>query len=247
MQLSQLYRWSGNINRKDYILWGLILFGLKYNLDRLTAWAFEKSWYFSDYFIQADRLGLMELETPDLLFYGAILAQSIPFIWVGTALCVKRLRDANLNAWLVLFFFIPFINLLLFILLSALPSANKKGTPKQSFFSRLIPKNKYGSATFSVGITLLLSSLLLGFFINFLEAYGWGLFIGIPFFLGFGSVIIHGYHNKLNYWQALGVMTLAVLFFNLLIFLLAFEGIICLAMAFPLMFFICWISNSIAF
>ena len=247
MQLSQLYRWSGNINRKDYILWGLILFGLKYNLDRLTAWAFEKSWYFSDYFIQADRLGLQELESSDLIFYAAILAQSIPFIWMGTVLCVKRLRDANLSAGLVLFFFIPFINLLLFILLSAIPSGNKVKATKRSFLPRLIPKNKLGSAVFSLGATLVFSSLLMGIFIQFLEAYGWGLFIGIPFFLGFGSVIIYGYHNQLAYRQALGVMVLAVLFFNLLIFILAFEGIICLAMAFPLMFFIAWIGATIGY
>ena len=247
MQLSQLYRWSGTISRKDYLLWGLILFGLKYNLDRFTAWCFEKSWYFSDYFIQADRLGLQELESSDLMFYAAILAQSIPFIWMGTVLCVKRLRDANLNAGLVLFFFIPFINLLLFILLTAIPTANKGSVANQPFFARLIPKGKWGSAVFALGATLALSSILMGFFVHFLEEYGWGLFIGIPFFLGFGSVIIHGYHNPLSYWQALGVMALTVLFFNLLIFILAFEGIICLAMALPLMFLIALIGGTIGY
>ncbi|MEO9484380.1 MAG: hypothetical protein ABJG47_13065 [Ekhidna sp.] len=37
MKLSQLLSWKGEINRKHYLIWGMILFAIKYNLDRLIV------------------------------------------------------------------------------------------------------------------------------------------------------------------------------------------------------------------
>ena len=116
MKINQLTKWNGEINRKDYLIWGLILLTIKYNLDRLTAWVFLKVWFFSDYFIQVDKLSVNELSKNDQIFYLVLLAQSSPFIWFGTVLCIKRLRNAKLRTWLVIFFFMPFVNFLLFII-----------------------------------------------------------------------------------------------------------------------------------
>ena len=229
MNISQLTSWKGEINRRDYLIWGLILFAIKYNLDRITALLLNRTWYITEYFSQADQLAVQELSGEDQKFYLILLLQSLPFIWFGTVLCVKRLRDAKFPTWMVVFFFIPFVNLILFIVLSAIPERESKEISRNQFLEKLIPKSKYGSAMFSVAMVLIISLAITGLLINYLQDYGWSLFVGIPFFLGFGSVLIYGYHKRLQYKEALGVALFSILFFNLIIFVLAFEGIICIA------------------
>jgi uncharacterized membrane protein YhaH (DUF805 family) len=247
MNLSQLASWRGEVTRRDYLIWGIILFAIKFNLDRLIALASDRTWYITDYFIQADKVTVQDLSSDDKRFYLILLLQSLPFIWLGTALCVKRLRNAKLPTWTVVFFFMPFINFILFILLSTIPERQSESISKNNFLENLIPKSKYGSAMFSVGIVLLISLALTGLLVNYLQDYGWSLFVGIPFFLGFGSVLIYGHSRHLRYKEALGVALFAVLFFNLIIFILAFEGIICIAMGFPILLIIAGIGASIGY
>ncbi len=247
MKLSQLIHWKGEINRKHYLIWGIILFAVKYNLDRLTAIAFDKDWYFINYIIQADQMGVSALSGEDKLFYLVLLAQSIPFIWFGTVLCVKRLRNAQLKTWLVIFFFIPFINFILFILLSAIPQRTERTSAKDSFWTKVVPNSKLGSALMALGIVTAVGLVITLLFVNYLNEYGWSLFVGVPFFLGFGSVLIYGQKRSLSYKEALGVMFASILSFNALIFILAFEGILCIAMGFPILLFIGCIGASVGY
>src|SRR5688572_30817452 len=225
LTLHQLTSWKGEIARREYLIWGLILFGVKYNLDRAISLSFERRWFITDYFIQADKLSIQDLTSEEKTFFLILLLQSLPFIWFGTVLCIKRLRSASLPGLLVMFFFIPFVNLILFILLAVVPeSSTKKETPGGQL-GKLFPKSRSGAAMFSIGIVSLISLLMTGLLLNYLKEYGWSLFVGIPFFLGFGSVLFYGYHNPLKYKDALGVALTTILFFCLIIFILAFEGI----------------------
>lgn len=247
MQLSQLTRWRGEIKRRDYLIWGVILFAIKYNLDRLIAQALHRSWFISDYFIQADKLSVLELTDNDRTFYLLLVLCALPFIWFGTVLCVKRLRNAKLPSWLVIFFFIPFVNFFLFLLLSAMPSRDIDATAKRNFLERLIPASKNGSAMFSVAIVSIVALGIAGLMINYLNEYGWSLFVGVPFFLGFGSVLIHGQNHQLTFRDALMVSLMSVLFFSLVIFILAFEGILCIVMAFPIFLGVASVGAALGF
>src|SRR6478736_4238592 len=247
IRLSQLLNWRGEIDQRDYLVWGIILFAIKYNLDRLIAYAYGKTWYITDYFMQADTASVRQLTDPDKVFYSVLLIQSLPFIWFGTVLCVKRLRNAKLPLWLVLFFFIPFLNFILFMLLSAIPEREKETDSNMRFLDRLIPKSKEGSALFSIGIVLIISLAITGLMINYLNEYGWSLFVGVPFMLGFGSVLIYGHHRQLKFKEAFTVSLISILLFSLIIFILAFEGIICIVMALPILFPIALIGATIAY
>lgn len=247
MNFNQLIRWKGEINRRDYLFWGVLLFAVKYNLDRIIARSIDRQWFITDYFIQADKLSVQQLSSSDRNFYLILLLQSLPFIWFGTTLCVKRLRNAKLPEWLVVFFFIPFVNFILFLLLSAIPAGGSVPISKSKFLSRLIPKSKNGSAMFSVGLVSVISLAMTGLMVNYLGDYGWSLFVGIPFFMGFGSVLFYGYNNTLRFKDAITVALLSVLFFSLVIFIVAFEGIICLVMAFPIFAIVAFIGAAIGY
>lgn len=248
LSIRQLLTWNGTIDRQGYVVWGIVLLAIKYNLDRVTASVFGGgSWFITDYIFQGNVPAISDLSTKTETFYLILVLQSLPFIWFGTVLCVKRLREAALPSWLVIFFFIPFVNLILFILLAAIPARSSVISTNDRFLDRLIPKSRWGSAMLSIGLVLLLSLITTLLLISYMNDYGWSMFVGIPFFLGFGSVLLYGYHRKLSYLQSLGVAVTAVMFFSGIIFMLAFEGVICIAMALPIFFAVAFLGATIGY
>jgi MFS family permease len=246
ISFNQLLSWKGTVSREAYLVWGLVLLVLKYNIDRFIALSMGRStWFLFDYF-QADRTITQAVQS-DQTFYLILLAAAVPFIWSGTVLCLKRLRDAALPPWLVVFFFVPFINLILFVLLAAIPGRSAGLPTSALYIARLIPRSRWGSAMFSLGAALICSLLITLFLVNYLEEYGWSLFVGIPFMLGFGSVLLYGYHRRLRYREALGVALTAVMFFTMIIFALAIEGFICLAMALPIFILVSLVGATIGY
>lgn len=235
MHIRQLFSWSGPLTRKHYFFWGIILFAIKYNWDRLLAWEFGKKWFITDYFILLDQISFLDLNPEDQKYYLYFLLSSLPFIWFGTTLTLKRLRDTGLSSWWVLLFFIPYLNFLFFAILSILPSSQRYPKLSTDYLRRLIPKSKWGSIGVALGIAISIALLQTLFFLHALEAYGWGLFVGVPFFLGFASVLLYSHHNEVRFWGAVGICLLAALAFSGITFLMAVEGVICLLMAYPIL------------
>jgi Polyketide cyclase / dehydrase and lipid transport len=69
---------------------------------------------------------------------------------------------------------------------------------------------------------------------TFLKTYGWGVFVCLPFCIGWLSVFIDSIHEKKSFGRCLAVSSASVVLLGILLLLLAIEGVICLAMAFPI-------------
>jgi hypothetical protein len=67
-----------------------------------------------------------------------------------------------------------------------------------------------------------------------LRDYGWGLFLGVPFCMGFWATIIYGARQRRRLRESLGVALIAVSITGVALLLVALEGIICILMAAPL-------------
>lgn len=236
MNLSDLWRWDGTVDRRTYLFWGLGLAAFKYNLDRLIAGVgFGREWLFFHYYEVPLDGPLTALSGPDAVMYGTMALVAIPFVWTGMVLTIRRLRSARLPLWLAALFFVPLVNLLFFLVLSAVPAAaTEPATPKRGFLDRFIPESKTGSAALAIAVTGLLGVALTLFSVQGLQQYGWGLFVGVPFTLSLVAVLIYGYHRPrdLGSCMAVGMGTVAMLA-GLLIALMV-EGIVCLAMAAPI-------------
>ena len=76
--------------------------------------------------------------------------------------------------------------------------------------------------------------LALVFGIEVAEVYGWGMFVGLPFVLGMGAVLIYGYQQRRGFLASMGVAALAITLFAGLLIALAIEGFICVLMAAPI-------------
>jgi uncharacterized membrane protein YhaH (DUF805 family) len=232
-----LFSWNGKIGRTPYVAIGLILFAIKHNVDRLLAAWFGYPWSPISYWVfVTPHEGLRALTPDDAMFYVVLLIFAIPFMWVGTVLTLRRLRDADLPLWLVMLFYIPFLNLIFFTILAAVPSrlAVEEGPRRGSRIGRVIPQSEFGSAVFGILLTALLALAETIYSTSGLGQYGWGLFVGIPFFLGLNSTMIYGFHRPRSIGKCLLVATLSTMLVGAALFAFAVEGIICLAMALPL-------------
>jgi uncharacterized membrane protein YhaH (DUF805 family) len=235
LKLSALWNWRGRTGRAAYVILGVVLFALKHNLDRIVAVHFGYDWSIFNYWI-FDESGIQNLDLHRSQFFAVLVLLALPFVWIGVVLTLRRLRDGALPLWLVLLFFVPFLNLLFFLLLSLMPSADlqTQAAGKNQFFSRLIPDNEFGSAAVGVLATVLMGLAFVVLSVYGFAEYGWGIFVGVPFFLGLNSVLIYGFHRPRPVGKCIAVAIISVFLAGVALLAVAVEGLICVMMAAPL-------------
>lgn len=241
-KFADLWRPSGTVGRGTYALVGVIGFAIKHNLDRIIATVgFHRPWGLLNYWVPLQRVvRINELSRSERVFLATMAAAALPFIWVGIVMTMKRLRSAGLPAQGVILFFIPFLNLLFFLVLCLVPSQTflfaDQGIQTRSLFSRIIPDSALGSAAFSLLFTVPLGLLFVYFGTQVLSTYGWGLFVAVPFALGLASAVVYGFHSPRTMAGCIAVGGLSVAMLGLALMALALEGVVCLLMAAPLAF-----------
>jgi len=100
---------------------------------------------------------------------------------------------------------------------------------------------------FSILITLTVSAILGYIEIGVFKEYGWTVFLVIPFIIGFLPPFINGKLSAIskNESYRLSFLTFGLVLLGLLIF--AIEGLICIAMASPLIAILVWLGSYIGF
>jgi hypothetical protein len=250
-----LWSWDGTIDRGAYALIGLIGFAIKHNLDRLVAWGvFHRSWGILDYWRPLHGAnGIATVSHSDSAFLITLVAMSLPFVWIGVMQTLRRLRSIGVPGWLVVFFFVPYFNLLFFLVLCVLPPQRaadeavryRYGTNET--LSNYLPKSALGSAMVGIAVTAIVGAAFAALSIGLLSEYGWGLFIGVPFCLGLFSVLVYGYHTPRSFGSCVVVSCVSVLISGALLVALAVEGIFCVAMAVPIVLPLALIGGSIGY
>jgi uncharacterized membrane protein YhaH (DUF805 family) len=239
---SDLWRSSGTVDRGPYALVGLIGFTLKHNLDRLVAaFVFHRPWTLFNYWVPVRNVARVTgLGGGDAVFLATMVVLSLPFVWVGVTLTAKRLRSANLPSALVILFFVPFLNLLFFLFLCLVPARNSDVTqqeakpPRATFLARVIPESALGSAALSLLFTVPAGLGMAVMSAQLLRNYGWGLFVALPFTMGFAAALIYGVRQPRSLGGCMGVACLSTALLGAALLGLAFEGMLCLLMALPI-------------
>ena len=247
MTISELWTWKGTAGRGRYALVGLIGFALKHNMDRiLSTTVFEREWGLFNYWISP--VEFPSLTDADARFLLAMAAMSLPFIWVGLAMTLKRLRSAGLPAWGVAFFFLPFLNLLFFLVLCVLPERTPEvAARRESWLDRVIPIHPIGSAAIGLLATNALGLPVVLLATEGLGNYGWGLFVGVPFCIGLISVLVYTYHEPRSLLICLLEATIAIGIWAFLLIATAIEGLICVIMAAPLAFSLALLGGLVGY
>ncbi len=244
MKIKDLFTWRGEIDRVAYLLWGCLLLGVKTHLDRYLPWLLgyrERLDSFLEILFRYAAFGPL----PNLFqsgvnrYFLVLLWIALPFIYMGLCLTFKRLRSAGLPPGLVVLFFVPYLNILFFIMLSLLVSqkdveaAARKGRP-QPWYAKYIPHTKLGSAAIGWLVTVCVCLIIAVVVIYGLRRYGWTLFVGVPFFGGLISALFYGFHQPRPLKETLGVSMMSGVLMGLTVLMFAMEGLICVMMASPL-------------
>jgi len=255
-QFSDLWRWDGKVGRGKYAAVGLIGVAVKYNIDWMIAAAFfgYRELIFFNYLAPLGKAArLNHLSSTEAKFLATLLLFSIPFLWVGVAMTAKRLRDAGKPVWLVVLFFIPVINVLFFLVLCALPAHEpavySEGAPwpGPGVVAGMIPRSALGSAVLAIFLTTILGLVFVGLGTVVIQAYGWGLFVALPFCLGMFSVLLHSYHEPRDLKTCLSVALLPIGILGAVLLFVAMEGLICILMAAPFAIVLSTIGGMIGY
>jgi hypothetical protein len=230
-----LWRPSGKMDRGTYAVVGVLGFALKHNLDRAVAtYGFHRPWGLFNYWVPVrDVARITEVRGSEAVFLGTMVALSLPFIWIGVVLTMKRLRSTGLPSQLVALFFVPLLNLVFFLMLCLLPDRDtladqKAGPRKVSSLVQVFPESALGSAAVSLLITVPVGLGLAVLGAQALANYGWGLFVALPFSMGFAAALIYGIREPRGLSGCVWVALLSVVLLGAGLLALAFEGAVCL-------------------
>jgi hypothetical protein len=172
-----------------------------------------------------------------------LLIWTLPFIWIGVSMMMRRAVDAGRSpAWCAAFF-IPFLNYVAMLWLGLLPTAPP--VAEHIAYDHESTAHRYRSAllgaagAFVIGVVAMLISVFA------LETYGVTLFIGTPFLQGL--FVGWAFNRRAVQPEAMtkNVVILSVTLVAAAIALFALEGVICIAMAFPIAMFIALLGGFI--
>jgi len=227
------FGFSDPVDRGTYVRHGAGLTAFKYAIDALLIWRFAGIvWTPFDYLspLWSTRQHLLQSGPAWLL--PVLVAIALPFLWIGVSMSMRRAIDAGRSPWIALLFFVPVINFVLMAVLSLLPPLSKMKWPVEP--PPLAMDDRMKSAMLGVAASLAITLLTVGIGVYLRRSYSTGLFLGVPFTIGYISSYIYNHGHARPAGQsillAMGSVTIAA--GALVIF--ALEGLICIAMAWPI-------------
>ena len=222
------------IGRFSYLFCGVLLVVVKFAIDALVAGFFGRPWsvllYWSPF-----NLSLFSLSVPERNFALTLAAVSIPFTALGIWLTVRRLRTLRLHPWLSILFFLPVVNLIFFAFLTATPEFSLNPLPASSQPKPgLLEEDSPFTFFASIGVAALCACLTTWLCINAFSAYGWGVFLGVPFGVGLLTTLLVSIPTARSFEYCFWSSVLGLALAGLGLIAVAFEGLSCLIMCVPL-------------
>jgi uncharacterized membrane protein YhaH (DUF805 family) len=247
--LSSILRlWFGfemAVGRRAYIASGAGLMLLKYGIEAALIFAVTGLfWSPLAFLTPVYTLRMKTLQASPDWIVAAMALVTLPFMWVGVTMSVRRAVDAGLSAWAGLAFLVPVLNYLAMIALSVWPP--KAGAawdgaraplyrqkPAQEALPREVD-SAIKSALFGVVAALGLGVAMLGLSVYALGLYGWALFFATPFVMGAVSAFLFNrpHARSLSRTALVSLTSIGIACAAMMLF--ALEGLVCLMMAFPI-------------
>jgi uncharacterized membrane protein YhaH (DUF805 family) len=245
---------STSVTRRAYLLTGVALMAVKVVIDNVLAYvAIGRPWSIAAYLapsyaMKTKDLALTSAEPQWMLV--AMVVLTLPFLWIGVSMSVRRAADAGLSPFVGLAFLVPVVNWIAMIVLAALPSSTlSRWTPPLAAPYRATPELAEAPPASlprrelepEVKATLLgmLSSLAIGLgmivvSIYSMKLYGTALFFGTPFVMGLTTSFAYNARVQRSLGVSVALALVTIVMTGAAVLLFAIEGIICLAMAFPI-------------
>jgi uncharacterized membrane protein YhaH (DUF805 family) len=229
----RLFGLRERVDRGTYFRVGVALMLLKYAVDAgAIALATARFWSPIDYLVP---LVSVRAETVDAIpgwLTALLILWSLPFIWIGVGMTMRRAVDAGRSPWWCLAFFAPGVNYLVMLWLSLAASAPQVEWDSGSVPSSVVDRMRGAVTGVVAALVVALVAVLLSAFV--LETYGLALFLATPFLIGVVSAYAYNYGFPRASGETHQVVWLSLLVIAGSLVLFALEGLLCIAMALPL-------------
>jgi len=239
MSIQDLFHFRGRIGRSTYFFSVVGAALMLHNVFRVLASILDArhrgGW---NYFYTIGLLHGGQAFPPQLHDGGRLFALvAAPFVLLVVILTIKRLRDVDTTEWYALLLFVPAVDILLFVLLCLQPSSDLDqpvANVNPSFVSAILPHSSWGSAALGAITGALVAVAVTCFAVSLIGGYGNTLFLGLPFFMGYIAAWVYGYQEPRSAVDCAVVAMSSIFLTGLVLVGIAFEGIICVAMATPI-------------
>ncbi len=235
--LDGLFSFGGGVTRGQYVAMGLSLMLLKYGVDALVfKFVVGDWWHPLDYLnpLYSQRMAAAPHAGSLPAWYVVfLLLWGLLFAWIGTTWSVRRAVDAGLSAWSGMFFFIPFFNYMLILLLSFAPTNPLHPDPGGSVKDQRGDAHKVSKVVLGGVGFLAFMTILYGVLVHGTDGYGMTTFACLPLAFGVGVGYFQNRRQLRGLSQTISFAVLSAVIACLALLLFALEGIICIAMAFP--------------
>jgi len=227
---------DGTVDRKAYLASGVTLMVVKYFGDVwLVARTTGTHWGPQDYLLHIHSLLALSLPGAPSWLLAAIALWALPFIWIGVSLTLRRAIDAGLSPWLAVAFFVPFVNFVLMLVLviaPSSPSVNKLGPMNRAVSGgRRLP-----TAVLAIGSALLLAVAVFGLSTLLVKQYFAATIFGTPFAMGALAGFLFNRKHPEDPMDTIKVSAFLFIFTAGAFMLFAYDGAVCIFMAFPIAF-----------
>jgi uncharacterized membrane protein YhaH (DUF805 family) len=227
---------DGAVDRWAYLASGVALMIVKYLGDAFLVWrASGIHWEPEDYLLHVHSLLTLALPGAPSWLLPVLALWALPFIWIGVSLTLRRGIDAGLSPWLTVAFFIPFVNFLLMLVLVIAPSS--PSAKKQGATNRALPAGRrLPTAAIAIGAALLLAVAVFGFSTLLVKQYVAATIFGTPFAMGAIAGFLFNRKYPDDPMDTIKLSAFLFLFTAGAFLLFAYDGAVCIFMAFPIAF-----------
>ena len=219
------------VSRRAYVVHGAALMAVKYAVDATLIWALAgQLWTPWDYLTTGANFAHSKLAGAPGVLLPLLGLWTLPFLWIGLTMTLRRALDAGRSAWVALLFFVPVANYVLMATLCLLPTAPGRG----GVASPRPREGKLPSALLSIAVGVGIDLGMFVLSVYGLRDYGVALFLGTPFVAGIVGAYIYNRRYAATERETMEMALLTTCIMVGVLFTVGFEGAICLAMALPL-------------
>ncbi len=240
-----------DVGRTVFTISGLGLMAFKYAVEAATVWVSCGRFYSPLHFLAP----LYSMRTapmqggPEWL-PAAFGVWTLPFMWVALGMSIRRAANAGHSPWAGLLVLVPLLN---YVVMATLCLASTSPDALWGKITRPV-KSHGGPTAYGAGIRAVLVSLLTTFLTTFAmvllsvyvcQDYGVALFLGAPVIVSATAAFIYNRPVSRSLASTMAVTFLALALVAAGMMLFALEGLICLAMAAPIVAVAGWIGTLI--
>ena len=227
------FGFSDPVDRGTYFRHGVGLMAFKYAIDALLIWRHAgRVWTPLNYLspLLSTRTELLRGAPPWLI--PVLVAIALPFLWIGVSMSMRRAVDAGASPWIALLFFLPALNFILMAVLSLLPSQSTIEWPVEPPPPAVDDRLKSAMLGVAAALGIALATVGVGVYLR--RSYSTGLFLGVPFTIGYISSYIYNYRTERPAGQSIVIALASVTIAAGALVLFALEGSVCTLMALPI-------------